>query len=217
MAQLNYSYETPSGLAGGKVDIGFDTVVSRKNTSDDGDVKFGMGVVKGTVAGKDVKKVVSGSQAGDFEGIVLQEQNVEQNLQGQVILKKGAELSVMTQGNVWGRVATEVETAPTYKATAYLVVDGDDAGSFTNQSSSYSVYVKCLSTDTGAKKVVADSTANPTSDEIKLASVTPTLSTYTPAVNDYVVSKQLHGAGVDVGAKFGNEADTKNGIAVIEL
>ena len=35
----------------------------------------------------------------------------------------------MTKGRIWGRLATDV--VPTYKATAYVVVSGDDAGTFT--------------------------------------------------------------------------------------
>lgn len=47
-------------------------------------------------------------------------------------------------------------------------------------------YYQCASTTTGAKKVVAAS-ATPSSDEIKISSVTPYRSAKTLAVNDYVI------------------------------
>ena len=47
-------------------------------------------------------------------------------------------------------------------------------------------YYQVAQGTTGAKKVVADDTANPSSNEIKIGSVTPYKSTKTLAVNDYV-------------------------------
>lgn len=134
---------------------------------------------------------------------------------GKVILKKDVSVGIMRRGHVWGRLAGGA--VPSYSGIAYVVLDGKDAGCFTSNSTAYSVYEKCESTDSGAKQVVADSTESPTASQVKLSDVAPVASGYTPAVGDYVVSKQLHGATLDIGAKFGNASDTDNGIAVIEL
>ena len=72
-AQLNYNYGTPKGVPGGKFDIAFDEVVTRKNENEDG---------------------------------------------------------VMKKGNIWGRLATGA--TPTYGAKAYVIPDGDEAGTFTH-------------------------------------------------------------------------------------
>lgn len=56
--------------------------------------------------------------------------------------------------------------------------------------SDLSGYYQCSSTTSGAKKVVADS-ASPTTDEIKIGSVTPYKSSKTLAVDDYVVNVSL--------------------------
>lgn len=47
-------------------------------------------------------------------------------------------------------------------------------------------YYQVAQGTTGAKKVVADDTASPSANEIKIGSVTPYMSTKTLAVNDYV-------------------------------
>lgn len=52
-------------------------------------------------------------------------------------------------------------------------------------------YYQCAQGTTGAKKVVADDTANPTANEIKIGSVTPYRSAKPLAVNDYVVNVTL--------------------------
>lgn len=54
-AQLDYSYTTPKGVAGGKYDIAFDEVITRKNEEADGVLKYGMAAMIGTNAGSDVK------------------------------------------------------------------------------------------------------------------------------------------------------------------
>lgn len=68
-------------------------------------------------------------------------------------------------------------TLATLHGRAVLIDDG-------MPSSDY--YVKCASTDAGALEIVADNTSSPTASQIKLASVTPTLASYTKAVGDYV-------------------------------
>ena len=77
-AQLDYSYTTPKGVAGGKYDIAFDEVITRKNEEADGVLKYGMAAMIGTKTGSDVKVpatpaygakayvVVTGKDAGTF-------------------------------------------------------------------------------------------------------------------------------------------------------
>lgn len=209
-AQLNYGFSTPKGVAGGKVDLADDIVASRTVEAEDGVLKFGMAVAIGTNAGDGIKMVSSSTTANDVEGVLLHAANTEQDMSGKVVIKSGSTQSVMKKGHVWGWLSSDA--VHKYGAKAYVVVDGDEAGSFTHASAAASVYVQCDSSTSGAKEVVADDTASPTANQIKISAVTPG---YVPAVGDYVVSKQIHGATVDIGAVFGNASDT--GIAVIEL
>ncbi len=211
-AQLDYGYSTPKGVAGGKFDIAYDEVVTRKNEEEDGVLKYGMVAMVGTSKGTDVKVPTTGATKATIEGIVLRAANTEQDMKGKVVVRKNASVGILRKGHVWGRISQEC--APEYMKTAYVVVDGEDVGCFTDQSVTYSVYVKVGAGDSGAKEVIAD-TATPTSDQIKVSEVTPASAGYVPTIGDYVVSKQLHGATVDIGARFGNASD--DGIAVIEI
>ena len=214
-AQLKYSYDTPKGVPGGKVDISFDNVDTRTNEEADGVLKYGMAVQTGTYPGTTVKVPTSGATKSAIEGVALSLPNTEQDMQGNVVVRNGATIGVMRWGKVWGRLASDA--VPVSGQTAYVVVDGEEAGSFTSASEAASVYVKCASTDSGAKEVVADDTASPTSDQIKVAAVTPVQNGYSPAVGDYVLSKQIHGATLDAGIVFGNQTDADNGIAIVEI
>ncbi len=129
-AQTNYSFDTPKGVAGGKVDLAYDEVVTRQNEEADGKLKFGMAAAVGTSAGSTVKVPVEGTTKVQIEGVVLHAANTEQDMSGKVILKKDASVGIMRKGHVWGRLATGVN--PTYGATAYVVTSGDDAGAFTD-------------------------------------------------------------------------------------
>ena len=111
-AQLNYNYGTPKGVPGGKFDIAFDEVVTRKNENEDGVMKYGLAVAVGTDAGNGIKVPA------------------EQDMAGKVVVKKNASLSVMKKGNIWGRLATGA--TPTYGAKAYVIPEGDEAGTFTH-------------------------------------------------------------------------------------
>lgn len=126
-AQMNYSYDTPKGVPGGKFGIAFDEVVTRMNEEKDGVLKFGMGVVAGTDAGTTVKKPSATTDV--FEGVAVCSANTEQDMDGNVRIVEGHSVPVMTKGTIWARLADT--TAPAYKAAAYLVADGDNAGSFT--------------------------------------------------------------------------------------
>lgn len=128
-AQINYNYSTPKGMAGGKVDIAFDEVVTRQNEAEDGKLKFGMAVVVGTSPGNGVTVPTTGKTRDDFEGVVLHAENTEQERDGKIVIKKGTSVGVMRSGHVWGRLADGAEA--TYGKTAYVVLSGEDAGTFT--------------------------------------------------------------------------------------
>ena len=87
-AQLNYGYSTPKGVAGGKFDIAYDEVVTRKNEEEDGVLKYGMAAMIGTTKGTGVKVPVSGATAQQIEGIVLRAANTEQDMKGKVVVTK---------------------------------------------------------------------------------------------------------------------------------
>ena len=104
------------------------------NESNDGVVKFGMGVVKGTTVGKQVKAPAAGAAAADFEGIVTNRRTTENAIDGGVLVKKGATLGVMRYGRIFGLLAASV--TPAYGDAVYMAPSGDDAGCFTNSSTS---------------------------------------------------------------------------------
>lgn len=131
-AQLNYTYNTPKGVAGGKVDISFDEVVTRMNEEEDGVLKYGMAAMIGTSAGSSVKVPADGCTAEQIEGIVLHAANTEQDMKGRVVVPQNASVGILRKGKIWGRTASDAQ--PTYKAKAYVVVTGDDAGTFTNNA-----------------------------------------------------------------------------------
>lgn len=128
-AQKNYSFDTPKGVPGGLVDISHSEVKARTNESATGAIKFGMAVMHGTTPGATVKVPVAGTTADKIEGVVVCHPNTEHDLEGKVKVKNGVTLSVMTQGRIWGRLATDV--TPVYGAEACVVITGDDAGCFT--------------------------------------------------------------------------------------
>lgn len=129
-AQLNYPYDIPKGNPGGKFDIGFDEVVTRRNEEADGVLKYGMAVMAGTMPGATVKVPTAEATAETIDGIALAAANTEHDLQGHVNVRQGVSLSIMRKGKVWGRLAAGA--TPTYGKTAYVVKSGNDAGCFTN-------------------------------------------------------------------------------------
>ena len=131
-AHLDYGYSTPKGVAGGKVDIAYDEVITRKNEEADGVLKYGMAAMVGTSKGTGVKVPTTGATAEQIEGIVLHAANTEQDMKGKVVVPNNASVGILRKGHVWGRIASDA--TPTYKAKAYVVVDGDDAGTFTDKA-----------------------------------------------------------------------------------
>lgn len=130
-AQLDYGYSIPKGVAGGKVDLTYDKVVTRMNEEESGTLKYGMVAMVGTTPGSTVK-VANGATADKIEGVVLCEANTEMDMEGQVVVRKNTSVGIMKKGHIWGKVATGV--TPQYGKTAYVVVSGADVGTFTTES-----------------------------------------------------------------------------------
>lgn len=131
-AQLNYGYGTPKGVAGGKVDIAYDEVVTRMNEEADGVLKYGMAAMVGASKGIGVKVPASGATADQIEGIVLHAANTEQDMNGKVVVPNNASVGIIRKGRIWGRLASDA--TPTYNAKAYVVAGGNDAGTFTDKA-----------------------------------------------------------------------------------
>lgn len=211
-AQTNYDYKVPKGVPGGKFDLSFDNVVTRHNDSEDGKLQFGVAVQIGNTPGTSVKAVSAGTTKEKIDGVLVAAANVEQDMSGKPVVKKGTSLSIMKKGKIWGRISGSC--APGYGKAARVVVDGEDAGMFTDKAEAFTGYVKVASGTESAKEVVDDK-ASPSENQIKISEVKPVVGGYQPAVGDHVLSKQIHGTTVDIGAVFGAHSD--NGIAVVEL
>lgn len=212
-AQTSYGFGFSKGVSGGLFDLSVHEVVTRQ--AEGTGITFGLGVVAGTNKGVDVTLPDSSATASTFEGIVVHNSvMVEKDMDNNVEIGDKKTVGCLVDGKIWAALAPGA--VPTYKGTAYLVKDGDYAGYFTSQATAYSVYEKCESTTANAKEVVED-TATPTDTQIKVSEVTPVDSGYTPAVGDYVVSKQIYDAGIDVGVTFESAVDTDAGIAVVKL
>lgn len=128
--QTSYNFYTDKGVAGGLYDLGHHDVNSRRNECEDGVLKFGMGVVIGTLKGSQVKLPESGATADTFEGITVNGYSTEMDMAGAVALKNEATVGVLTHGKVWARIADGITTA--YGDKLYLITSGAEAGCFTN-------------------------------------------------------------------------------------
>jgi len=132
MVQTTYKYSTPLGQPGGLYDMSWHEIDSFTNENNDGVMKFGMGVVRGTSAGKGVKVPAAGATAAQFEGIVVNKPASENTMYGGPEMKKNCTVGVMRYGRIYGLVAAD--EAPAYGDPVYLVVSGDDAGCFAKTS-----------------------------------------------------------------------------------
>lgn len=130
MVQNAYKFGTPVGIAGGIVDIAPYAIDTFKNEENNGNMEFGLGVVKGTSAGVQVKKPVAASTAAAFEGITVNNLSTELDMDGKVRILKAAPIGVMRYGRIYARVMDDI--TPAYGDALYLVVTGDQAGYFSN-------------------------------------------------------------------------------------
>ena len=128
--QTSYNFYTDRGVAGGLYDLGHHDVNSRRNECEDGVLKFGMGVVIGTLAGSQVKLPASGATVETFEGITVNGYSTEMDMAGEVALKNEATVGVLTHGKVWARIKDGI--TPKYGDKLYLITAGEEAGCFTN-------------------------------------------------------------------------------------
>ena len=133
-AQTSYNQKMDVGVAGGLYDLTEHAIDTRNNEAADGTLKFGFGVVEGTAPGKNVKLPVAASTKADFEGVVINSHAHEQDYKGDVSLRKGETVGVITNGRVYVRLASEIE--PSYGDPLYLIKSGDEAGYFANAEQS---------------------------------------------------------------------------------
>jgi len=131
-AQLHYGYNPAVGAPGGIYDIAPYQIDTLLNEADNGVMKFGFGVVKGTKPGVNADMPKAESTAADFEGVTINNRTTEFDLDGNVYLRKGKALGVMRWGKCFVRVAEGC--TPAYGDDLYLVVSGDEAGKFGNSS-----------------------------------------------------------------------------------
>lgn len=138
--QTNYSYNTRIGAAGGIVDLAPHYVRSFINEAATGAVKFGMGVTAGASAGRGVKLPATGDTAGKFEGVVTNRRTTELDLEGVLTLRNKCSLGVMQYGTIYALLADDI--TPAYGDAVYLIINGDDAGKFTNTSGADTIEIK---------------------------------------------------------------------------
>lgn len=127
--QTKYTYKTGSGLPGGIYDMYHYPVDSRFNEENNGVLRFGVGVVPGTLPGSNIKLPTATSTAADFEGVVVNGFDRQQDLDGKVFILNNQNVGVMRRGRIWVRLATNAK--PTYGDALHMVASGSDAGCFT--------------------------------------------------------------------------------------
>lgn len=139
-AQTRYGFFSPIGAAGGIVDLAPYAIDTFLNEEDNGKLKFGIGVVKGSIPGTNVAIPAVGAKATDFEGVTTNNRTTEYNVDGELFVKKGASVGVMRYGRIYVRVAEGV--SPVYGDAIYMIISGDEAGYFTNEGGDNAVAVK---------------------------------------------------------------------------
>lgn len=106
-AQTSYNLRTSHGVAGGLYDLTDHDVDTRNNEAADGKVKFGLGLVEGTAPGKNVTLPVTTSTKAKFEGVAINSHAHEQDYKGDVTLRKGETVGVLTKGRIYVRITTD--------------------------------------------------------------------------------------------------------------
>lgn len=129
--QKTYSYATAKGVAGGIYDMYHYPVDSRFNEEATGKLHFGVGVVTGKVPGSSVALPTGESTADNFEGVVINGFDRQQDLEGKLYVLNNQNIGVMRRGRVWVRLATGA--APAYGDALHMIVEGDEAGYFANE------------------------------------------------------------------------------------
>lgn len=127
--QTKYGFATGKGVAGGIFDMFHYPVDSRFNEEDNGKLRFGVGVVKGSIAGSNVILPTAESKSADFEGVVVNGFSNQHDLEGKVRIMNNQNIGVMRKGRIWVVLAKDAE--PKYGDAIHMIVSGDDAGCFT--------------------------------------------------------------------------------------
>lgn len=133
-AQTRYGYATPIGAPGGIVDLAPYAIDTFLNDEENGVLKFGMGVVRGSKPGVNVALPDSDATSDKFEGVATNNRTTEYDLDGRLFVRKGVGVGVMRYGRIYVRVKTG--DAPEYGDPLLLVINGDDAGCFTSTEDS---------------------------------------------------------------------------------
>lgn len=133
-AQTRYGYATPIGAPGGIVDLAPYAIDTFLNDEENGVLKFGMGVVRGSKPGVNVALPDSDATSDKFEGVATNNRTTEYDLDGHLFVRKGVGVGVMRYGRIYVRVKTG--DAPEYGDPLLLVINGDDAGCFTSTEDS---------------------------------------------------------------------------------
>ena len=129
--QTKYGNATAKGIAGGIYDMFHYAVDSRFNEEANGVLRFGVGVVPGTIPGSNVKLPTAESTAAQFEGVVLNGFDRQQDLEGKLFILNNQNVGIMRRGRVWVRLATGA--APSYGDPVCMVTDGEEAGCFATE------------------------------------------------------------------------------------
>lgn len=136
-AQTRYGYMTPMGVAGGIFDIAPYEIDTFLNEEKDGVLKFGVGVVEGSKPGVNLALPKAGATADTFLGVVTNNRTTEYDMEGKVHVLKGAGVGVMRYGRIYVRVAEDVK--PEFGDKLYMVLEGEEAGYFTNAESGMAI------------------------------------------------------------------------------
>ena len=136
-AQTRYGYMTPMGVAGGIFDIAPYEIDTFLNEEENGVLKFGVGVVEGSKPGVNLARPEAGATADTFLGVVTNNRTTEYDMEGKVHVLKGAGVGVMRYGRIYVRVAEDVK--PEFGDKLYMVLEGEEAGYFTNEESGMAI------------------------------------------------------------------------------
>ena len=91
-------------------------------------LRFGVGVVPGTLPGSNIKLPTADSTAADFEGVVVNGFDRQQDLEGKVFILNNQNIGVMRRGRIWVRVTADAK--PAYGGALHMVTSGADVGCF---------------------------------------------------------------------------------------
>lgn len=126
--QTKYGYATGKGIAGGIFDMFHYPVESRFNEEENGVLRFGVGVVRGSIEGSNIKLPAAGATADKFEGVVVNGFSNQQDLEGKLRIMNNQNVGVMRKGKIW--VVLKADETPAYGDPVHLITDGDEAGCF---------------------------------------------------------------------------------------